>query len=69
MGTAYKIRCKHCGTQFDHYAGSDYGHTIVCVGCESYIESEMAIRSPSATLAPSTITVDCSIPRLHQCTA
>ena len=47
MGTAYKIRCKHCGTQFDHYVGSDYGNTILCVGCESYVETEMAIRCPA----------------------
>lgn len=47
MGTAYKIRCRHCGTQFDHYAGSDYGTTIVCVGCESFVETETAIRCPA----------------------
>ena len=47
MGTAYKIRCRHCGTQFDHYYGNDYGTTIRCVGCGDHIETETAIRCPA----------------------
>ena len=47
MGTAYKIRCKYCGTQFDHYYGNDYGTTIRCVGCGDHVETETAIRCPS----------------------
>ena len=33
MGTAYKIRCKHCGTQFDHYMQPGYGMLLLFVGC------------------------------------
>jgi len=48
MGTAYKIRCRHCGTQFDHYNGNDYGTSIMCIGCGSnYVETETAIRCPA----------------------
>ena len=25
MGTAYKIKCKHCGTEFQHSASACYG--------------------------------------------
>lgn len=47
MGTAYKIRCKHCGTQFDHYADSGYGALQPCVGCGEYVETELPIRCPA----------------------
>ncbi len=47
MGTAYKIRCKHCGTQFEHYNDSTYGMMPRCVGCGDYIETETAIRCPA----------------------
>ncbi len=47
MGTAYKIRCKHCGTQFDHSQNAGFGFLPQCVGCGDYIETETAIRCPS----------------------
>lgn len=47
MGTAYKIRCKHCGTRFDHYLGAGYGLLPACVGCGEYVETEMPIRCPA----------------------
>lgn len=47
MGTAYKIRCKHCGAEFDHYLRSNYGLQPMCVGCGGYVETEMAIRCPA----------------------
>ena len=40
MGTAYKIRCKHCGAQFDHSAHPSYGLLPACVGCGEYVETE-----------------------------
>ena len=43
MGTAYKIRCKHCGAQFDHYMQPGYGMLPACVGCGEYVETETAI--------------------------
>lgn len=46
MGTAYKIRCRYCGTQFDHYNGNDYGTTIMCIGC-GHVETEAPIRCPA----------------------
>lgn len=47
MGTSYKIRCEHCGTEFMHIAGSDYGTIMQCVGCETVVETDAAIRCPS----------------------
>lgn len=47
MGTLYKIRCKRCGAQFDHYANGDYGLLRLCVGCGEYVETEMPIRCPA----------------------
>lgn len=47
MGIAYKIRCKHCGAEFDHYANNDYGSLPRCVGCADYVETEVAIRCPA----------------------
>ena len=35
MGTAYKIKCKHCGTEFQHSASACYGLYQECVGCGS----------------------------------
>ncbi|MFI3301581.1 MAG: hypothetical protein SNH35_05185 [Rikenellaceae bacterium] len=47
MGTFYKISCKHCGAQFDHYGDNSYGVLPRCVGCgEDHIETQMAIRCP-----------------------
>ena len=47
MGTAYRIRCKHCGAQFDHYMQPGYGILPPCVGCGGYVETETAIRCPA----------------------
>ena len=47
MGTIYRIRCRHCGTQFMHNQGNDYGTISACVGCECHIETETAIRCPA----------------------
>ncbi|MFI3317920.1 MAG: hypothetical protein SNH88_01880 [Rikenellaceae bacterium] len=33
MGRSYKIRCRHCGAQFDHCADNSYGILQRCVGC------------------------------------
>ena len=43
MGTAYKIRCKHCGAQFEHSMQPGYGLLPMCVGCGEYVETETAI--------------------------
>ena len=37
MGTAYKIKCKHCGTEFQHSASACYGLYQECVGCGSSV--------------------------------
>ena len=47
MGTAYKIRCKHCGAQFEHSMQPGYGLLPMCVGCGEYVETETAIRCPA----------------------
>ena len=47
MGTAYKIRCKHCGAHFDHYMQPGYGVLPVCVGCGEHVETETSIRCPA----------------------
>ena len=47
MGTAYRIRCKHCGAQFEHHMQPGYGVLPVCVGCGEYVETETAIRCPA----------------------
>ena len=47
MGTAYKIRCRHCGAQFEHHMQPGYGVLPVCVGCGEYVETEMANRRPA----------------------
>ena len=44
MGTAYRIRCKHCGAQFEHSMQPGYGLLPMCVGCGEYVETETAIR-------------------------
>ncbi|MEG1611035.1 MAG: hypothetical protein RR298_00550 [Alistipes sp.] len=46
MGTAYKIKCRHCGTQFDHYADVTYGVLPICIGCGEYTENQTVIRCP-----------------------
>ncbi len=47
MGTAYKIRCKHCGAQFEHSTQPGFGLMPMCVGCGEYVETETAIRCPA----------------------
>ncbi|MDE7304798.1 MAG: hypothetical protein K2N04_02650 [Alistipes sp.] len=48
MGTAYKIRCRHCGTQFDHYMQPGYGILPPCIGCgDDFVETQTAIRCPA----------------------
>ena len=48
MGTAYKIKCKHCGTEFQHSASACYGLYQECVGCgSSVVETDIQIRCPS----------------------
>lgn len=47
MGTVYKIRCRHCGAQFDHYVNSAAGVLPRCVGLGDFVETELAIRCPS----------------------
>lgn len=47
MGRSYKIKCEHCGAEFIHFEGTDFGTFRQCVGCECHIETENAIRCPS----------------------
>lgn len=49
MGTAYKIKCKHCGTEFHYSMSASFGLYQECVGCEcsAHIETEKPIRCPS----------------------
>jgi len=47
MGTAYKIRCRHCGAQFSHCPQPGYGLLAPCVSCGNYVETETAIRCPA----------------------
>ena len=48
MGTAYKIKCKHCGTEFQHSASACYGLYQECAGCgSSVVETDIPIRCPS----------------------
>lgn len=47
MAVSYQIKCEHCGTEFLHIAGEDYGTLCMCVGCENHIETDAAIRCPS----------------------
>lgn len=50
MGTAYKIRCKHCGAQFNHSSDASYGFLPTCIGCGDSlgdIETQAAIRCPA----------------------
>ncbi|MDE7006102.1 hypothetical protein [uncultured Alistipes sp.] len=48
MGTAYTIRCRHCGAQFDHYMQPGYGVLPPCIGCgDDFVETQTAIRCPA----------------------
>ena len=44
MGTAYKIRCKHCGAQFDHYMQPGHGARPPGLGGGGYGETETPTR-------------------------
>ena len=46
MGTVYKIRCKKCGAQFDHFIHSRTGVMQRAVGMGDFVETETAIRCP-----------------------
>lgn len=46
MAIMYKIKCRHCGMEFQHFASADYGTLRACVGCECHVETQMAIRCP-----------------------
>ncbi len=47
MGTAYTIRCRHCGARFDHCLQPGYGLLPACVGCGEHVETQTAIRCPA----------------------
>lgn len=49
MGTAYRVRCKHCGARFEHCTDPGYGILPSCVGCgdSGYVETQTAIRCPA----------------------
>ncbi len=50
MGTAYKIRCKHCGAQFNHSSDAGIGFLPTCIGCGDnmgHVETQTAIRCPA----------------------
>ncbi len=46
MGTAYKVQCRHCGTQFIHSADSGYGVQITCIGCGDQPSAQSIIKCP-----------------------
>ncbi|MFI3248378.1 MAG: hypothetical protein R3Y39_04540 [Rikenellaceae bacterium] len=46
MGTAYKVQCRHCGTQFIHSADSGYGVQFMCVGCGDHSNNQNVIKCP-----------------------
>ena len=47
MGTAYKIKCKHCGTEFQHSASACYGLYQECVGCGTDLSENVPKRPES----------------------
>ena len=47
MGIAYQIKCRHCGAEFNYSQDESMGMLPRCVGCESYVETETAIRCPA----------------------
>lgn len=50
MGTAFKIRCKHCGSLFNHSSESRlnlYIHHSAQPQTMGYIETEAAMRCPN----------------------
>jgi len=47
MGTAYKIRCRHCGAQFEHSMQPGCGAMPSCAGSGAYVETQTAIRCPA----------------------
>lgn len=47
MGTMYKIRCRHCGTQFVQNVNNISGIAALCAGSDCHIETEVAMRCPT----------------------
>ncbi len=47
MGTAYRMKCRYCGTSFDYSADQSYGMMQQCVGCGDYVEMDSPIRCPA----------------------
>ena len=46
MGTAYRIHCAHCGTQFEQTSPCSFGLPAPSAGCGDYVETQTAIRCP-----------------------
>lgn len=47
MGTAYKIRCRHCGARFEQSAQSGRGLLQPGTGYGNYVETETVMRCPA----------------------
>jgi len=49
MGTAYRIKCKHCGTELRHSASAGCGLYPKSAGCggPSIVETDLPIRCPA----------------------
>lgn len=47
MGTAYRIRCAHCGAQFEQTSSHRFGMRSACGDCGDYVETQTAIRCPA----------------------
>ena len=50
MGTALKIRCKHCGAQFNHSGVAGHGFLPTFIGQAEdlgHSETQMAMRCPN----------------------
>lgn len=49
MGTAFKIRCKHCSTLLNHSTNTKQGYFAPCIGngkTIGYVETETSMRCP-----------------------
>ncbi|MFI3319941.1 MAG: hypothetical protein SNH01_04355 [Rikenellaceae bacterium] len=49
MGTVYKMRCRYCGGQFDHYgdgASDVTAKTQHAASTKVYVETQIPIRCP-----------------------
>ena len=47
MGSVYKIRCKHCGAQFNLSNHANYGFLPFSIGYAGDIETQSAMRCPA----------------------